>query len=60
MLDRFDQRFDRIEKTLSNHAERIVKLESAKKRENWKAAGWGGVVAGCLVGVIEIVKLVKL
>jgi hypothetical protein len=40
VLDRFDQRFDRIEDKLSDHTERIVELQAAKKEGTLKTAGW--------------------
>jgi hypothetical protein len=56
VLDRFDQRFDRIEDRLTSHAERIVKLEAARKKGTLKAAGLASAAGAVLVAMIEAAK----
>jgi hypothetical protein len=56
VIGRLDQRCDRIEDRMSIHAERLVKLETARKKSNLRTAGWASGAATVLVAIIETVK----
>ena len=57
-------RLDKIDLKLDDHLERLTAVETKlderterAKKETRKATGWGAGVAGLVVGVVELVKV---